>query len=451
MICLLRQTRRALGVGAAVLAAAVVAAGCDLDVNDPDVVTPSQSTGPSAVRNNINGAVGSFQEAYDGYVRYSGMLHDEFILSGTFPAHLEVDERRINADNNALTQFTSTGDGNTTGDGLYEPLQAARKQADQIVVDFRASLGDPAFAEVEDDLREGIAVGLYLGAYTRTLLGELYCASALDEGPAESSDDRIAEGLALFEEAEAAAAEAGEADLLLAAAVGQGRALAWLGDHGGAAAAVGGVPTDFEFVARYSSNTPNEENEINTFTDGLSFTALRWTIGAGDSPVRFNEKFAYFDEFVEAGLIDPEPGLDGFDADIPVALQLKYTTPDDDVVAASGWEARMLEAEALVRASDAAGAAALVDPLLAERGFAATAFTGDLQNDLRELARARAVGLWLTGTRQGTLRRFVADGVSLYPQGKPGTDIAFPIPQQELDNNPNLDANDPCPFGGRRE
>lgn len=447
---ILREALPRVRIAFLVVGLALVAAACDLDVNDPDVVTPEQSAGPSAVRNNINGAIGAFQEAFDGYVRYSGLLNDEFIAAGTFPTHEEVDERRINPDNSSVTQFTATGDGNTTGDGLYEPLQAAREQADEIVSRFRQSLDDPEFADVQDDLREGIATGLYLGAYTRVLLGELYCASVVDEGAALSSDDRIAEALALFEEAEAAADEAGIAELADASLVGQARALVWLGDHGGAASVVSGVGTDFEFLARYSSNTPNEENEVNTFTDGLSFTSLRWTVGAGDSPDRFEEEYAYFDEFVAAGLIDPDPGLEAFDAAIPVALQLKYPTAGSDIPAATGWEARMVEAEALVRAGNAAAAAAIVDPLLEDRGFSASAFNGELENDLRELARARAVGLWLTGTRQGTLRRLLRDGVDLFPQGKPGTDVSFPIPQQELDNNPNLESNTPCPFGDRR-
>lgn len=434
---------------ALVLSVALALGGCNLDVTDPDVVTPDQSTGPSAVQNNINGAIGSFQEAFDGYVRYSGLLTDEFILSGTFPAHEEVDEREINADNSALTAFTSTGDGNTTGDGFYETLHAARKQADDIVTNFRSSLDDPAFSDVRDDLREGIATGLYLGAYTRVLLAEAYCASALDNQAPMRSDDRIQEALAGFREAQTVAVDAGRDDLARAAAVGQGRALVWLGEHGAAVDAVDAVPTGFEFLARYSTNTPNEENEVNTFTDGLSFTALRWTVGAGTSPDRHNEKYAYFDEFVAEGRIDPDPGLTAFDEGIPVSLQLRYPTPDADIVIASGWEARMIEAEERVRAGDPDGAAAIVDPLLAGQGFAESNFTGDPGNDLRELARARAVGLWLTGTRLGTARRLLADGVNLYPQGKPGTDISFPIPQQELDNNPNID--EACPFGERRE
>lgn len=443
-----RNTPRLLAL---VLGATVTAAGCNLDVTDPDVVTPDQSTGPSAVRNNINGAIGAFQEAFDGYVRYSGLLVDEFIAAGTFPTHEEVDERRVNPDNSSLTQFTATGDGNTTGDGIYEPIHAARRQADEIVSTFRSNLQDPEFETVEADLREGIALGLYYGAYVRTLLAEGYCASAVGDEAALSSGDRMQEALGLFEEAEAAAQDAGQDDVVLAARLGQARSLAWLGQPVPAAAAAAPIPTDFEFLARYSTNTPNEENEVNTFTDGLSFTALRWTVGAGTSPDRFDERYAYFDEFVAEGLIDPDPGLEAFDAAIPVSLQLKYDTPDSDIPLATGWEARMIEAEERIRAGDPEGAGDLVNPLLADRGFADASFTGDLQDDLRELARARAVGLWLTGTRHGTLRRLLRDGVNLYPEGKPGTDISFPIPQQELDNNPNLDSNDPCPFGERRE
>lgn len=63
----------------------------------------------------------------------------------------------------------------------------------------------------------------------------------------------------------------------------------------------------------------------------------------------------------------------------------------------------------------------------------------DAANDLPQLARARAAGLWLSGQRQATLRRFATgDGVDLYPQGTQGDDMSFPITQQEIDNNPNV-------------
>lgn len=79
-----------------------------------------------------------------------------------------------------------------------------------------------------------------------------------------------------------------------------------------------------------------------------------------------------------------------------------------------------------------------VNPDLEIGAFEEVDFTGDLANDLPQLARARLAGLWLTGQRQGTLRRFVEnDGVDLYPD-RGGDDVAFPIVQQEIDNNPNL-------------
>lgn len=425
-------------------------AACELGVTDPDIVTPPQVEGPDAVPVVTQGVIAAFQESFDGYVRYSALLTDEFIAAGTFTSHAEVDDRRIDANNSTVTDFTATGDGGTTGDGLYQPLQTALVAADDAVENFESSLGDPEFDEVEDELRRGLAVGTYYGAYARMLLSELYCASVTHQGPALSSDDRMQEALTLFEDAEDAALNAEEGALVSASLLGQARANLWLGEYDRAASLAADVPTDFRHVAEYSSNSIDQENEVVQFTTGET-TGLRWTVGDGTNPLRFNESWAYYGEWVDQGLLDPASELEAFDDRIPVRLQLRYTSLDDDVLLASGYEARMIEAEAEIRNGNSGAASAIVDPLLAERGFDPANFTGDLQNDLRELARARAVGLWLTGERQATLRRLLADGVNLYPQGKPGTDVAFPIPQQELDNNPNLDPGVPCPFGERRE
>lgn len=69
-------------------------------------------------------------------------------------------------------------------------------------------------------------------------------------------------------------------------------------------------------------------------------------------------------------------------------------------------------------------------------------FTAPLsEDDIRQLARARAAGLWLSGSRQGTLRRFVDQyGVDLYPQNTQGDDMSFPVTEQELENNDNIDS-----------
>lgn len=122
----------------------------------------------------------------------------------------------------------------------------------------------------------------------------------------------------------------------------------------------------------------------------------------------------------------------------------------------------MIEAEAMLRSGDAGGAEELVNRLLATPSlnpltavnpglidgqepdlgaFEAVDFGDGFQpqDDLPQLARARAAGLWLSGQRQATLRRFAEDdGVDLYPENTQGNDMSFPIVQQEIDNNPNV-------------
>ena len=78
--------------------------------------------------------------------------------------------------------------------------------------------------------------------------------------------------------------------------------------------------------------------------------------------------------------------------------------------------------------------------------------TGDLLADLKTVADERARELWLTGDRLTTSRRFRLElGVDLFPSVKDaiggGDDIAFPIPQLELDTNPNLGTDMACPAG----
>lgn len=116
----------------------------------------------------------------------------------------------------------------------------------------------------------------------------------------------------------------------------------------------------------------------------------------------------------------------------------------------------MIEAEAALRAGEFEEANDIVEPLVTDPDQAANpvlasnpelslgafsfeAFTGDLDEDLRRLARARAVGLWLTGTRQGFFRRLSeGNGPDLYPDQTVGDAVCIPIPQSEVDNNPNL-------------
>lgn len=432
-----------LAAGLLALAFAFVGASCDiLDVEEPDLTTPDQLQGPEAVSLSLNGLIRGFQEAYDSYLRYATYLTDEMIASGTITDRTDVDFRDVIADNATLTTE------------LYVPLQMARQLGENAVEEFSADIQDPEFEVVEGTLRRGIAWGNFVAGYTRILFGELYCeAVTAPLGPALTPDETVQEGLDFLRVAEARAREAGLDRMATAAVVGQGRALLWLGRYDEAATVVADVPDDFAFAVEYSANTPAQNNELFQFTWGVLQT-IRWTIGNGTAAERDFERWAYLDEWIDQGLIDPDPGLTADNAAIQVTLQLLYTSQGSNILLATGWESRMIEAEAALRRGEhevaqdimnalledpaqSANPMRAINPELTLGAFQPVELTGDLQEDLPQLARARAAGTWLTGQRQGTLRRFVDDGVDLYPVRR-GGDTCLPIVRREVDGNPNL-------------
>lgn len=73
-----------------------------------------------------------------------------------------------------------------------------------------------------------------------------------------------------------------------------------------------------------------------------------------------------------------------------------------------------------------------------------------LFGDLIDLARARAAGLWLTGSRQGYLRRLATEFNDrtvggLFPDRSDVNSISLPVPSDEVDNNTNIGSA--CPSG----
>jgi hypothetical protein len=146
-------------------------------------------------------------------------------------------------------------------------------------------------------------------------------------------------------------------------------------------------------------------------------------------------------------MIYPPPGPLGNPQSPPTAAG-----QGSSVLFASGFEADIIEGEALYRSGDLAGAAALINSRLTtgdnpySKSFQPVSFTGAFAADIAEIGRAYAAGTWLTGHRLGFVRRILRnDGVDLFPE-KPGSDTAFPMMKQEVDNNLNVSAA--CSNGG---
>ena len=87
--------------------------GCDLNVTDPDIITPDNLGGASALPTIRAAAIGDFALSYagsgadgssgtEGIVTMGGLLGDEFINSETFPTRIEIDRRSTQVTNGTL-------------------------------------------------------------------------------------------------------------------------------------------------------------------------------------------------------------------------------------------------------------------------------------------------------------------------------------------------------------
>jgi hypothetical protein len=133
----------------------------------------------------------------------------------------------------------------------------------------------------------------------------------------------------------------------------------------------------------------------------------------------------------------------------PYYVQRLWPIRESSVAIASGHEARLIEAEAQLRAGNAAGALTTLNSLRATFGMAAMMDAGSEAARVDQLFRERAFTLFGRGTRTGDMRRLIRQygrgAETVFPTGawhkggNYGSDVTLPIPQAEL-NNPTAGA-----------
>lgn len=103
---------------------------------------------------------------------------------------------------------------------------------------------------------------------------------------------------------------------------------------------------------------------------------------------------------------------------------------------ASGWEMRLIEAEALLVSGDVAAAMTKLNA----RRLALNLSPWTAANATEawtHLKRERGITLWLEGRRLGDQRRWAALNRPGVSDDMTGRTLCFPIPLSELETNPN--------------
>ena len=467
------RARRAASIASLAAAGALAAGGCTsptdaLEVTDPDIINPGDVQSAAGAAGVRAGAIRSLNHATtgilggstvasasgatsEGLLLLGGMFADEYINGDSFIARQEIDQRVITPQNTFLT------DANRWAHRAR--LSAVR--AVGLLAEFAPTA--PGWQTAE----------MYLvQAYVETMLGEHYC-----DGIAFSSSVGAEEELgAPVTTAQAFERAVAHADTGLAKITGttaddlrirnalqtvRGRALMNLNRPAEAATAVAGVTTASRYEMLHSQTT--NDNAMWS----LNNLNRRYSVSSGEGTNGLN--------FATAA--DPRvPVCQGGDAacravgvtqlgrdDLtrPVFVQLLWPARDSRVAIVSGVEARLIEAEAQLRAGNAAGSLATLNALRAATGagsggvagLAPLAAAATEAARVDQLFREKAFWTFSRGHRVGDLRRLVRQygrpAAAVFPTGtwhkggSYGADVNLPIPQAE-ENNPNVTAGQTC-------
>ena len=231
------------------------------------------------------------------------------------------------------------------------------------------------------------------------ILGENFCEVAFDGGPALPRDSAFARAVTHLTEAIRIAGATGDQTLLRAAYGGRAQAYVGLRNWSAAAADAQRVPTDFVFNALFSANTNRENNDV--------WVAGGWQDAEISAVATVPAKLPQKDP--RAPWTDCTPGgcarRIGGDGVTPLLRQDKFADRGADIPVVKGTEMRLIEAEALLRNSDVAGAMAKINEVRAhwklsplEAATSAEAWA--------HLDRERLLTLWLEGRRMHDLDRW---------------------------------------------
>lgn len=418
-----------------------------LGVTDPDIINPNDVTsaaGANAVRLGAIGRLNSATSGGESLFLLGGLFADEWNNGDSFIARQEIDQRVITFQNNFLTDANRA-------------LHRARLSAEQAV----KLLGEfnPTGPAAEP------AEMYFVQAFVENLIAEHYCngivfSTVVDGAEVYGAPVAIT---AVFERALAHAdsglrlitgTTAADVKVRNVLQVTRGRILLNLNRPAEAATAVTGVPTNFQYQMFHAiTATSNQMWNFNNL-------ARRYSVSTGEGTNGMN--------FATAN--DPRvPVCQGGDAvcrtiavttatrddlSLPFYVQRIWPARESPVTIVGGIEARLIEAEAQLRAQNFTGALGTLNTLRATvTGLTPlTAATTDAAR-VDQLFRERAFWLFSSGHRVGDLRRLVRQysraATSVFPTGawhkggNYGADVTIPVPLAE-ENNPNVAAGQTC-------
>ncbi|HTJ22753.1 MAG TPA: RagB/SusD family nutrient uptake outer membrane protein [Gemmatimonadaceae bacterium] len=404
-------------------------AACNFDVTNPGPVQEKFLDDPAAQTAVVNGAGRDLSDALNWTAYTSAAVAREIFpagSTGSFGISSQQQTGRL------IPEET---------DAYWDRAQRARWEAESGAARFKAGLAAADYAKSKN-----VAQILLWAGYANRLLGESMCDAVIDGGPKEPYTVFLTRAESEFTEAMAIATAAGDTKSAQAAQAARASVRVDLGNFTGAVTDAAAIPDAFVYQMPYYT------------TDADQYNRIYWA--TANSPYRAHTTWNTFYQQYYTDTKDPrtpwvaDPKNPVGDAAV---LQLgkvtwyaetKFGKKEAGINLSSGWEMRLIEAEAKLKGGDVPGAMALVNKHRVSLGL--TAWTATTATDAWTMfKRERGIELWMEGRRLGDLRRWkatstpgalsdfeIAGNAKSYLDA--AQDLCYPIPLSETQTNPNL-------------
>jgi hypothetical protein len=413
-----------------------------LTIEDPDIVNPSNvqsAAGANAVRLGAIARLNSATSGDESLFLLGGLFTDEWINGDSFIARQEIDQRVVTFQNTFLT-------------AAVRVAHRARLSAEQAI---------GLLEEFSPTLVAQRAEMFWVRAFVINLLAEHLC-SGLPFSTVVNGVEQFGTQMTTVEAFEMALDIADEGLALITGTTAEdvrvksmlqivkARILVNLNRHAEAATAVSGIPTTFRYQMFHAATA--------TSNQFWSFNNNSWRYSVGNSEGTNGLNFA---TAADPRLPVCVGGTSGCitrasrdDQTAPLHVQLVWPARESSVTVTSGVEARLIEAEAQLKAGNGPTMVSTLNTLRGTvTGLAQLADPGNDPARLDLLFRERAFWLFGRGTRTGDMRRLIRQygraANTVFPTGgwhkggNYGTDVTLPVPQAE-ENNPNVPSGQTC-------
>jgi len=397
--------------------AALLLGACNLEVTNPGPVNASYLNDKAAFPALVNGAGRDVSEALN-WVAYTGAA----VARELNPAGSTGSFGITPAQQGGKLVDDETGT-------HWQLAQRARWTSESALTRIKTVLGS-SYAANPQYLQALIWAG-----YANRLLGENFCDGVIDGGPKESYTVYLTRAEADFTEAITVATSQNNATLLNAAKAGRASVRLLRKDLTGAAADASGLANTFVYKMPYNTLDADQYNRI------------YWS--TANAPYRAHTVWNTFYEAYYTSTKDPRTpwGSDpknpvgdaavGNLGKVPWYFELKHSAKDSPINLNTGWEMRLIEAEAKLTAGDVPGAMTLVNMHRVALNLAPWT-PANATEAWTALKRERGIELWLEGRRLGDYRRWAANGTPGTADDMTGRDLCFATPREEKESNPNF-------------